>query len=331
MAEQSSAAADDLGPRFLQLPRELRDVIYSFIVLSDGAIKTTDRDKIAPPYVQKDGMLELTKRIIDVPVDHPMIRSEWLEAIYSYSKCSITFTHPTLLRENIFPHKLFGNHPENKTFIRTLVVYASEAVLLQDDPESAEKECVFRKPEVRQEWNELLQLPRLESLTINMQKKVSSGFVWANFAPILYELRERIPKLRITFNVSLDVLLENKWNIDLAQSEQLREWIPRDTEDDPYLPMGYVDISDLTEPPTDEDRAYVKEHLPDTRDVGSNDPVRGLLDETPQYRRLLTKHYLVKEPALLRMLMAEQYEIYKRVRKEREERAAASGEAVSHE
>lgn len=289
-----------MGRHFLNLPRELRDLIYAYIVA-------------------KDTPLELTDCGISAPLDHPVISVEWLEALYAHSNCSVSFSDPRLLRDDAIQHDLFGNHSQYKSTIRHLIVNVSEAVLREDDLEKVEHECTHRKPEVRQQWNELLRLPRLESLTINMQKHGSSGFVWANFSPILYALRERLPKLRIVFNISFDKLLESEFNVYLAQSEQLRQWIPGDAADDLYQPMGFVGLSALIAPPTDEDRTYVEEYVGGSRDVGSLDIVGGLLDEVPESRRILTKHYLVKEPALLRVLMAEHYELYKLVRKEREE------------
>jgi hypothetical protein len=289
----------ELGRRFLNLPRELRELVYTH-----GIVRDT---------------LELTDRDISAPVHHPAINVEWLEAMYAYSTCSVTFSDARELRDNGVQHSLFGNHPEYKRLIRYLVVNVLEAELGEEDLERAEHECVTRKPEARQEWNELLQLPRLESLTINMQKTKSSSFVWANFSPILYEIRERMPKLHVVFNISFDTLLENKWNIDLAQSELLRQWIPRDITNDPYLPMGFVDLTALIAPPTNEDREYMRDNFLGPMDVGSVDIVRGLLDEIPEHRRLLTEHYMVKEPAVLRVVMARHYEIYKRVRKEKEE------------
>jgi hypothetical protein len=286
---------DELGRRFLSIPRELRDLIYPYVVVQDTPLELTDRN-------------------ITVPVEHSVISAEWLEAIYMYNTCSVTFSNSRLLRDNTYEHNLFGNHPQYKSIIRHLIVNAREVALREDDLEKLEHECTIQKPEVRQQWNELLELPRLESLTINLQKWGSSGFVWANFSPIIYQLRELKPKLRIMFNISFDAILEKKWNIDLALSEARREWVTRDVENDPYLPMGFVGMTALVEPSTDEDRTYVLEHLAGTRDVGSMDIVRGLLDETPANRRLLTQHYLVKEPALLRVLMAEHYEIYKRIR-----------------
>ncbi|KAF2829194.1 hypothetical protein CC86DRAFT_464851 [Ophiobolus disseminans] len=290
---------DQLGRRFLALPRELRDLIYPYIVF-----------QVSP--------LELTNCDIQAPVDHPVLSAEWLEAIYANRTCSIAFSNFRLLRDLQLEHSLWGSVPQHKRYIRHLIVNASEAVLREDDLNKVERECTVQKPEVRKEWNELLELPRLESLTIDLQKWSSSGFAWANFSPILYLLRERNPRLRISFNISFDAILENKWNIDLSLSEERREWVTRNVVDDPYLPMGFVDMSELIGTPTDEDRAYVGEYLSGTKDVGSMDIVRGLLDETPANRRVLTQHYLVKEPALLRVLMAEHYEIYKQVRRRNE-------------
>jgi hypothetical protein len=289
---------DELGRRFLSLPRELRDLIYPYVVYQDTP-------------------LELTNRNVNVPIEQFVISEEWLEAIYMHNTCSVTFLTALtfcLRRDHNYEHHLFGNHPQYKSIIRHLIVNTQEVVLREDDLENLEHECTVQKPGIRREWNELLDMPRLESLTINLQKTGSSGFVWANFSPIIYQLRELYPKLRIVFNISFDAILEKKWNIDLALSEARREWVMRDVEEWPYLPMGFVEMSSFVEPPTEEDRAYIREHLAGTRDVGSIDIVRGLLDETPANRRLLTQHYLVKEPTLLRVLMAEHYEIYKRMR-----------------
>lgn len=297
MANLLPSPRNELACRFLALPRELRDLIYPYIVIED-----------AP--------LELTNCDIHAPIDHPILTPEWLEAIYTHNTCSVDFCDFRLLRDPWHEHELWGSEPQYRYLIRHLVVNASEVALREDDLEKLEHECSIQKPEVRQEWKELLGLLRLENLTINLQKWGSSGFAWANFSPIIYQLRERNPKLCIKFKISFDVILEKKWDVDLVRSELQRKWVLRNVEDDQYQPMGFVDMSELLEPPTDAERAYVEEHLPETRDVGSMDIVRGLLDETPANRRLLTQVYLVKEPALLRILMAEHYEMYKKRREE---------------
>ena len=307
MSNVPPTSPDQLDRHFLNLPRELRDLIYAYAATQDS------------PFV-------LTDRNIQVPLDHPVISAEWLEATYTHNTCSVAFSDFRLLRDSKVQRSLWGSYPQYKRFIRHLVVNASEVVLWQDDLEKLELECTVTKPEVRQEWNELLELPCLESLTIYLQKWSSTGFSWANFSPIVYQLREQVPKLHIVFNVSFDVILENKWNIDLTFRDELGDRTARThaLEEDPYLPMGFVNMSELFKPPTDEDRVYVGEHLSGTRDIGSMDIVRGLLDETPANRRLLAQHYVVREPALLKVLMCKHYEIHKQARGQKKDEVGAA-------
>jgi hypothetical protein len=165
---------------------------------------------------------------------------------------------------------------------------------------------------MRVQWLSLLDLPRLESLTIEMQKTLFSGFVWADFTPILFHLRHTLPKLNLTFKLSFDALLKAKWEVLSLLDPVNGGWT---LQTDPYLPMGYADATELIEAPSEQDRAYVREHIEEgSTDVGTRDACRGLLDETPESRRALAVHYVVKEPELLRCLMEEHWGIWKRER-----------------
>jgi hypothetical protein len=292
MAEMQPYSLEELGRRLLQLPRELRDLIYPHIVREDSPIDITNRD-------------------IQVPLSFSILSAEWLEATYAHNTCSVTF-YDFSLNEGIPARSLWGASPYHKRFIRDLEVNATEGLPQEKELKALELECTTKRPHHRQKWNELLDLPRLESLTIQFQKRNRSVFVWADFSPILYQLRERNPKLRITFNISFDEILEHQWSVDSFLHEERGGWTTRALEDDSYLPMGFVDMSELVQPPDDDDRAYVEEHLLGSREIGSRDVVRGLLDETPTNRRVLARCYVVKEPPLLRMRMAEHFAIYKR-------------------
>lgn len=294
MAMVQPFSPGQLGQRMLQLPRELRDLIYLHIVREDSPI-------------------DITNRNIQVSLRHPILSAEWLEAIYAHNICSVTFHDSSLPKGGNLPRSLWGALPYYKQFIRDLEVNATEGLLHERDLEALELECTTKKPDYRRQWSELLELPRLESLTIKLQKRNRNLFVWANFSPILYLLRERNPKLRITFNLSFDAILEQHWSIDSFLHDERGGWTTRAMENDPYLPMGFVDMSSLMYPPNDDDRAYVEEHLSDSMEVGSRDVVRGLLDETPANRRVLAQCYVVKESPLLRILMADHYDIYKRI------------------
>jgi hypothetical protein len=298
MANIVQSSSSSLGQRFVKLPRELRDLVYFYIV-----------------YDEDDTPLDLTRSGIQLPLSHSTISAEWLEAAYTHRVCRVTFSDPTLLRNGAIKENIWGPYPEHKHCIRRLIVNTPE-VPISGNLEDLEHRCAFSQPKVRQEWNELLMLPRLESLRIELQKKAPDAFTWANFGPVVYKLREQIPSLRVELYISFDTILEHNWYLQLSLDTETGGL---NAQDDPYLPMGFVDVSSLIEQPTIKDRMYVQEHLAEDATVGSRDIVRGLLDETPGNRRLLAQHYVVKEPSLLRILMAEHYEIYKRVHSEIEQ------------
>jgi hypothetical protein len=304
------SSSSHLVPLMLTLPRELRDLIYFYIVVED------------------DLPLDVTATELQAPLHHSGISAEWLEAIYTHRICSVTFSDPGMIRTKMVPHNIWGTHPQHKRFIRRLIVNVTESPLLfPNDHEHIERMCTIEKPEVRQEWTELLVLPRLESLRINMQKQHGSVFNYANFNPILYQLREQRPRLDITFHISFDTLLGREWNNELAlHAGRQPGWTPND--DDLYVPMGFANVTELIEPPTDKDREYVEAYLPECTDPGSRTIVGGLLDETSINRRLLAQHYVVKEPELLRVLMAKQYAVYKAARDRRERMGVATSEEL---
>jgi hypothetical protein len=271
-----------LGQLIVLLPRELRDHVFFYIV-SDAS------DSIA---------------------------AEWIEAAFTHRVCRVTFQDSTSTSTAI-GDQIWGACSEYKHFIRCLIVDAPEATLYSDEGlVGVEWECTRRESEVRAEWNQLLALTRLESLTVRLQKKVSHSLSWANFSPIVYQLRERNPKLCVEMYISFDDVLRPHWLDWQPFQRNSDRWTT--TIPEPYLPMGYADVSELFQPPTAEDRVYVEKHLSGVREIRYRDIVRGLLDETPTSRRQLAQHYLVKEPSLLRVLMAEHYELYKRTRRERE-------------
>jgi hypothetical protein len=305
MTNAVASSPDDFGRRFLDLPRELRDRVYFFIIYDEEP-------------------LDLTNLSIQFPLSHSTVSSEWLEAVYTHRVCRVTFSDPELLRRGQIEHSIWGPSPQHKRLIQRLIVNVSEVSLAQrENLEDYEYDCVVENPEIRQEWLELLDLPRLETLKIEMQKTCNILCSWANFSPILCQLREETPKLNIEFHVSFDKILRAQWE----------EYMVRDaldgedaSEDGSYKPMGFANVSDFIASPTAEDREVAMLIMGSSAGSGPwvdhtrVDITRGLLDETPEGRRQLAPFYIVKEPALARVLIAEHYEIYKRLRREREEK-----------
>ena len=137
-----------------------------------------------------------------------------------------------------------------------------------------------------------------------MQKSHDSFLVWEDFAPILFTLRARFPALQTRVEMSFDDILRAAWEA---------AWFG-DDEDGPYEAMGFIDVTHMFQPPSQEDREYVAEYLEEgekTKMPTSPRITDGLLDCTAADRRFLGEHYVVKEPQLLRILMQENYEVYR--------------------
>lgn len=281
--------------RFLQLPRELRDLVYANFYADSGLAPMEDIDanpaNMALFPVSKDGMNR----------DHI---TEVLEAFFTHHTFSVTFS------DSLQPVN-WGPYPQYQDYIRRLVVYAQEidlggAVSLG----SLEQNCLEMSSAKRADWEHLLKLPRLEELTIQLQKRLNNRFSWACFSPILIQLRERFPKVKIVLRISFDTLLECFWADPMW--ENFTE--PGNVIEEPYDPMGFVDVTELIEPPTEEDFAYVLENFPEQEETLGRDILRGLLDEKAPQRRVLALHYVAKEPALLRVRMMEHYGVYKKMK-----------------
>jgi hypothetical protein len=249
-----------------------------------------------------------------IPLTDPSISTEFLEALYTHRTIHTTFTAPDLLRNTTTPQNIWGPFPQSKHLIRHLTISTPEARFHSPTLSGLEHECRILHPELRLQWLSLLHFPRLETLTIKLQKSQNRGFTWANFSPILRHLRHTLPRLRIRLLVSFDEMLKAKWDMVSMLDPVNGGWI---MQPEPYLPMGFVDVSELMERPSEEDREYVRQHIGEgSMDAGGRDVYRGLLDETPESRRVLAVHYVVKEPALLRCLVEEHYGVYSRGREE---------------
>ncbi|KAF2129591.1 hypothetical protein P153DRAFT_22269 [Dothidotthia symphoricarpi CBS 119687] len=282
MSSESSSTEDLLGYYFLKLPRELRDLVYFYLVTDSSPIVVTDV-------------------VLQPIIPHPTLAAEVLEATYTYNTFETTISHDA---ENA-SRNIWKQQAKYTKYIRHVIINTTEVGINLDACsdgsalERMEYDCTVRRPHIRKPWEDLLELPRLESLVINLQKRESAVFDWANFSPILYELRARLPQLHTTFNVSFDDILRVRW-----EDESWADPVP-------YIPMGFIDVSEMIAPPSDDDRKYVEKHLPNMRTTVSRDAVRGLLDESRAQRRSLGQYYVVKEPALLRLRMAEHYQVYK--------------------
>lgn len=291
---RDSSSLNFLIKDILRPPRELRDFIYAYVVPLERSFNLSTTT--VPPNFGTS-----------------QISEELLEAFYTHNTCAITQSDLALFEnDGVPPSNMWGAFPEYKQCLRKLEVFALEAELEETAILKLEHECKATRPEVRREWAELLDLPRLESLTVNLHKRSVKRFYWAGFSPILYQLRENLPKLCIMFNISFGMLLEHAWNDD--------QWPEPDPDDPPvaYEDAGFVQANELIEPPSEEDRLYVDTYLSRTTDDAGQgrDAVKGLLSESVQGRRILARHYVVREPSLLRVCMEEHYEVYKKVKRE---------------
>jgi hypothetical protein len=298
VAAQNDASPPISKELFLRLPRELRDLIYAE-VFSDAAPVSLHDIRIGPAGLA----------LLAADETNLNIKSEILEAIYTHSTLIIPFSDP---RGSEHTCSIGGSaHPQHEEHIRKAIILAEESEL--PCTESLEHlETVCRSTDLgntRAQWKGLLNLTRLEHLTIRLQKKLSAHFSWADFSPIIVQLRRNLPKLKITFTVSFDTMLERDWYDPIW--ENYTE--PGNVQELPYDPMGFVDVTELIQPPTVEDFAYVEEHLAGDKSTYGRDIVRGLLDETAALRRGLAPHYVVKDPELLRVRIMEHYDVYSKM------------------
>ncbi|KAJ4322733.1 hypothetical protein N0V94_002251 [Neodidymelliopsis sp. IMI 364377] len=287
---------------FKKLPRELRDLVYADLFAES---KPTPLENVEP-IPAKVALLVRGGNVLT-----PDLTSELLEAFYTHTVFHVTFPNSNNAT-NVYVPINWGPHPQYRHYIRNLVVHAQETRYdLWNIPlEAVEDHCLDESCRPRADWECLLKLPRLEELTIRLQKYDTSQFVWAHFSPVLIQIREAFPKIRIIFSVSFDMMLERVW--DDPFWENFTE--PGDIGERSYDPMGFVDMTELIALPTAEDSSFVQEHLAEQQQTLSRDFVRGLLDETAAQRRALAVHYAVKEPALMRVRMLEHYEVYKKRR-----------------
>ena len=304
MAAQHDASPPISKELFLRLPRELRDLIYAE-VFSDADPVSLHDVKIGPA-----GLALLAADETD-----PDLKSEILEALYTHSTLTIPFSDPL---GSEYTCSIGGSaHQQHEEHIRKAIILAEESEL--PCTESLEHlETVCRSNDLnntRAQWEGLLNLPRLEHLTIRLQKKLSTHLSWSDFSPIIVQLRKNLPKLKITFTVSFDTMLERVWYDPIWSNNYNMELGEQDWEL-PYDPMGFADVTELIQPPTAEDYAYVEEHLAGDKSTYGRDIMRGLLDETAAMRRELAPHYVVKDPELLRVRIMEHYEVYSKMKTE---------------
>jgi hypothetical protein len=292
---------DQFTPHILQLPRELRDLIWAYTVKQDSPIA-------------------ITENVLPVDIADTTIREELQEAAYIYNTLIVTLSDPDTIMDSTAAPNIWGIHPQCKRHIRKLIFEVMENAMYDDHAAllTREHERAVSQSWTRKQWANLLELPRLENLTINMQKPATTQFAWTVFSPILIQLRKSKPNVCITFNISFDNILERAWNDEIWD-------VGDDTGDAEYQPMGFVDMSELVELPTHEDRAYVEEYGFDIRNMSTRLVVQGLLTQSTADKRRLAIHYVVREPQVLKVLMEKHYEVYKMVKKESEE-TAVTGE-----
>jgi hypothetical protein len=147
-----------------------------------------------------------------------------------------------------------------------------------------------------------------------MQKTSARRFSWPVFTPSFIYLRSSLPNLGLTFNISFDALLKPCWDDDKVGLG----WQSIPLDESEYDAMGFVDVPELFEVPSEADRAYVAQHCEERRrEVVWRDMLRGLLYESKEHGRKLAICYVFKELELLRVMAEEHYTTFERVRTER--------------
>lgn len=299
MAPQHATSLRTFKHHFLRLPRELRDIIYAEIYYNP----LPEPISLNTIQIEPAGLALLAEDKTGLD-----LKPEILEALYTYNTFHVTFQDPHDTKNTTSPTGLSA-FPQYEEYIRNLTVYAEEDVtFLRGKPnalENFELQCVLGQNASRAQWERLLKLSRLEQLTIRFQKAHASHFSWADFSPILIELRNTLPRLRLSFCVSFDTLLEREWNHP--------RWANSPNQDE-FDPMGYVDVSEVVDLPTERDYRFVNpDNIQGSESYGRT-IVGGLLGESAAGRRSLALTYVVCMPGALRVRMLDHHGIYKRMK-----------------
>ncbi|KAF2467605.1 uncharacterized protein BDR25DRAFT_305393 [Lindgomyces ingoldianus] len=284
---------DALQAQLLRLPRELRDIIYRYAFFSSSPIYFSR--PVHPLFVSS-------------PYTHPTIGEEALEAFYS---CN------TFVVGSPRSNDQWGKYLSYNPLIRHLVIHVEEelnepAISTISDVQEYESRRLSGADPVRRNWEKLLEFPKLATLTINLEKIRDNSFSFRTFAPIIYTLRAQHPKLVLKFCVSFDTILQSAWD-DPYWSHP--NWAVNGINEESFNEAGPIDVTELIAPPSEDDKKYVEEFLPNRRMPMGRSVKRGLLDCNVSEKKALAKHYVVKEPALLRVLMEEHYKIYQEYQK----------------
>ncbi|KAF3044490.1 hypothetical protein E8E11_003609 [Didymella keratinophila] len=310
MTSDHQTASRTFTERLFGLPKELRELIYAE-VFNDSLSVPLEYGGISPAG---KALLALGKRPLD-----PDFEKDVFKAYYTYSTFNVRFPSHRDVSCKVTAYSIprcscsiqWLPEPRFCQYVRTLVIHSQESGIDSSVGRNAKTMHAFEdlhsKRHFRRCFEQLSSLPRIEQLTINLQKHNNEQFCWAIFTPILASLRERSSKLQVSLNVSFDALLEAYWTDPIWENTTE----PGNVIEHPYDSMGFVDITELIEPPTAEDIAYVQEHCSGQLMTPGRDILRGLLDETASQRRALAVHYVVKEPSLLRVRIKEHYHAYK--------------------
>jgi hypothetical protein len=293
-----------------RFPRELRDQIYSYlfyypdtqpISLSHTHLRPLD-SKIDP------------SRYLSAPWVGPLIASETVEIFYGQNAFIVPLSTP--LNESLtFCRWDSGTNPS--AFIRHLTIELTEDVSFNCrgvtcasgiiDDQYYEQLC--RPAPRRANLTCLLNLPRLEKLEFRIQKASEGPLELRDINPLLRHLRAARPHLHLSLAVSFDAFLKAEWDEwDYHYGDRL-PGLPQQAQE-VFKPAGYSDCSELIAAPSEEDRSYVKEYLPDGVMPQGRRAQPGMLNESVGTRLALQACYACQEPALMRVKLERHWEFW---------------------
>ena len=278
----NATIVDQLTPHLVGLPRELRDVIFAHAVTQDEPVKITERK-------------------IEFDFANDMLQDELMESMFTHNTIGITFPNTDRVADGTESTSIWGVHTNYKRYVRKLIVAVTEPPVHPTNSQDSRLSDTGSYNAEQKQWQQLLSFPHLSHLTVNMQKRNPKHFTWTVFTPTLIHLRNMIPTLSLTFNISFDALLKPRWDSEAEDLGGTQAWMH------PYGPMGFRDVSELFERPSEEDRAYVRAHFNENSEIESRDAMRGLIYESRGDKRALAACYLVRDPALLRVRAEELY------------------------
>lgn len=325
------AELKQFSDRLVKLPRKIRNMIFGYVVRQDTPINLNDT--AIGFSVMDSTLLELQEaayknnafsftilppiRKLPCIVHNPDIffgadgsnSDSEVEEDSEFCNCAVITDPLSTCSYEEYQFTIWGVHFEYKKYIQHLIVVAEEIEVPDLNPHDSEICFTKDRPRIRTQWKELLDLPCLQNLTVQWEKTSLRKFTWADFAPVIRQLRSTRPKLHLTFNMSYEsLILKNHGLRSSLVSYSCFKKMSSSTLS--------ANITELFDPPTEEDGVFARDDVEKERQT----PVYAILGTLVNRNlnesglRSTLRNFLIGHPAYRRVELDEHWKVYQKVK-----------------